>query len=131
MTMQAGRVADRTFLVECYVPGLPPEAMAEVSLRARRASDALRAEGRRVAYLGAVVVPNDELVFHLFSAADVELVREAAQRAELAVERIVESIVVGRFEPAAALEPVPALGPVPAAFEPRTAVSPRPADRRS
>jgi hypothetical protein len=82
----------RTFLVECYLPGVAERDVAAASERARRAAAELRASGRDVAYLGALFVAADEAVFHRFRASDAGLVVEASRRADLAFERVVESI---------------------------------------
>ena len=82
----------RTFLVECYLPGVDQAAVAEAGERARRAADQLVAGDREIAYLGAMLVAADEAVFHTFRASDAAVVREASIAAGLAFERIVESI---------------------------------------
>jgi hypothetical protein len=84
----------RTFLVECYLPGIEPAAVAEAGERARRAAEALLADGRVIAYTGAMFVAADEVVFHTFVASDAVVVGEASRAAALAFERIVESIGV-------------------------------------
>jgi hypothetical protein len=84
----------RTFLVECYLPGVAESDVADAGDRARQAVDAMRAEGREIAYLGALFVAADEAVFHQFRAAHVADVGEASRMANLAFERIVESIGV-------------------------------------
>lgn len=85
----------RTFLVECYLPGVAERDVAAASERARRVAQELRSGGRDVAYLGALFVAADEAVFHQFRAPDVGIVVEAARGADLAFERVVESIGVG------------------------------------
>ena len=86
--------AGRTFLVECYLPGVAESDVAAASERARRVAEALRADGRDVAYLGALFVAADEAVFHQFRAHDVGVVIEASRQADLSFERVVESIGV-------------------------------------
>lgn len=58
------------------------------------AAAGLRAEGRDVEYLRAILVPGDEIVFHVLSAGDAEDVREASRRADVEFERVVESVAV-------------------------------------
>jgi hypothetical protein len=84
----------RTFLVECYLPGIAEADVAAAGERARQAADELRATGREVAYLGAMFVAADEAVFHQFRAPDVTAVIDASQLAGLAFERVVESVDV-------------------------------------
>ena len=82
----------RTFLVECYMPGIAERDVAAASERARRVAEELRADGRDVAYLGALFVAADEAVFHQFHASDASVVVDASRRAGLSFERVVESI---------------------------------------
>jgi hypothetical protein len=82
----------RTFLVECYRPGLAEADVAAAGERARRVAEAFRADGRDVAYLGALFVAADEAVFHQFHASDASVVVDASQMAGLSFERVVESI---------------------------------------
>jgi hypothetical protein len=98
MTIEATRTIQRTFLVECYMPGLDRALVDAASDRARAACSAMRTEGRAVDYLGALLLPGDEIVFHLFGAGDVTLTRETATLAGLDAERVVESIVVGHVD---------------------------------
>ena len=70
----------RSYLVECYWPGISSEKVAETEehLRARVAT--LRVEGRDVAFLGSILVPVDESLFFLFDGeeADVQMVTTLA-----------------------------------------------------
>jgi hypothetical protein len=93
----------RTYLVECYSPGIERAAVADAGERARAASAAVRMPGRVVDYLGALLVADDEVVFHAFRAADEAIVSEVSRRAELRFERIVESIAIDGAEVAQGL----------------------------
>ena len=84
----------RTFLVECYAPGLERAAVESAARRAEEAAAALRREGGEVEYEHALLVTGDEVVFHVFAAEDQESVRLVSERAALAFERIVESVAV-------------------------------------
>jgi Protein of unknown function (DUF4242) len=78
------------YLVEVYAPA--PAELEEVEERVRRAA-AESASGRlRPRYLRSILVPGDEMCFHLFEASSAEAVREAAQLAGLAYARIVEAV---------------------------------------
>lgn len=83
-----------TYLVECFVPGSDPAAVEAAGLRMTEAAAELRAEGRDVEYLRAILVPGDELVFHVLAASDSEAVEEASRRAHVEFERVVESVAV-------------------------------------
>jgi hypothetical protein len=85
----------RTFLVECYAPAGDGTSVEAVDGRIRAASGELHDAGRPVTYLGAMLVPQDEIAFHVFKARDAGPVREASIAAALVFERIVESVAVG------------------------------------
>ncbi|HEX8024829.1 MAG TPA: hypothetical protein VF484_01360 [Candidatus Limnocylindrales bacterium] len=84
----------RTWLVECYGPGIGEASVAAAGDRARAAVEIERAGGAEIDYLGALVMPTDEAVFHAFAAPDQARVAEASTRAGLHYERIVESVAV-------------------------------------
>jgi hypothetical protein len=88
-------VETQTYLVECYSPGLAREDVESAAERALDASASMRSEGRCVEYVGALLVPADEVVFHVFSSTSVAAVREASSRAAVAFARVVESVPVG------------------------------------
>ena len=88
----------RTFLVECYKPGLDRAEVESAAERVVTASAELRAEGREVEYVGAILVPADEAVFHVFAAECAGTAREASLRASVQHERVVESIAIGRLQ---------------------------------
>ncbi|MBA3234606.1 MAG: hypothetical protein H0T59_01270 [Chloroflexi bacterium] len=93
MTIEASK-KERTFLVECYSPGIDRAGVEAEADRARGASAELRDSGVGVDYVGAVLVPQDEVVFHLFRSPDAAIVRDVFARAGLAFERVVESVVL-------------------------------------
>jgi hypothetical protein len=80
------------FLVEMYVSrsatpgGVPPSE--DVS----RVAEQITREGRQVRLVRSIVVPEEETRFYLFQAQTAEVVREAATRAGLECERVVEVI---------------------------------------
>jgi len=78
------------YLVEVYAPrwsatGLLPELGEQL---ARAAADVSRG-GRRVSYLQAILVPEDETCFLLYEASSPTAVADAAGAASVAFERIV------------------------------------------
>jgi len=80
------------YLVELYLPrtgsgGLPRAAAA----RARAAAEELAGDGTPVRYLRSIFVPGDELCFLLYEGPSAEAVGEAARRAGITFERIVEA----------------------------------------
>ena len=80
------------FLVELYVSRLDGAAVEAGADRARRAADELSSEGRPVQYLRSLFVPAEEACFYLYEAASADDVREAARRAGLPPENVVEAI---------------------------------------
>ncbi len=84
----------RTFLVECYLPSLDRGEVSAAAARADAAARALGANGDGLAYLGAMLVAQDEVVFHAFSADDAAIVDAACRQASIPFERIVESEAV-------------------------------------
>jgi hypothetical protein len=83
------------FLIELYIAGNDTETVEASTDRARRAAEELTHEGRRVRFVRSIFVPGDETCFYLYEAATAADVREAARRASLPVEDVVEAI----FEP--------------------------------
>lgn len=79
------------FVVELFVPrsatGLDRHAEG-----ARLAAEQLTSEGTPVTYVRSIFVPEDETCFHLYEAASAEAVHEAAARAELRFDRVVEVV---------------------------------------
>jgi hypothetical protein len=100
----------RSFLVECYTSGIERGSVAAAGTRLSRAAEELRRDGQPIEYVRALAVPGDEVAFHLFLAAEAAVVREAARRAGVTCERIVESIVV---EAESTATPVPTSTPTP------------------
>jgi hypothetical protein len=92
------------FLVECFAPASEEDPAGRVG----EACAQLRAAGVDVTYLGALVVPGDELAFHVFAAHDAGSVVEAGRRACLRVERVVPAVAIGFDEaPPAARQALP------------------------
>lgn len=84
----------RTWLVECYGPGLGSATVSDAGDRVRTAIEIVGRGPLRVEYLGALLVPGDEAVFHAFAADSPEAVEAASQRAGLRYTRIVESVAI-------------------------------------
>jgi hypothetical protein len=90
------------FMAECYAPASDADASAAGLDRVGAACADLRAAGAEVVYLGALLVPDEEMAFHLFVAPEAGGVEEASRRAGLRVERIVQSVAIcfGKGPPA-------------------------------
>ena len=76
------------FLVESYVARDDRAAAERGAERAREAAEVLAGEGRQIRFLRSIFVPEDETCFYLYDAPSSDDVREAAQRAEVAFERV-------------------------------------------
>lgn len=84
-----------TYAVECYSPSIDRPAVEDSAALARHVAAELRERGDAVEYLGALLVPGDEVVFYLFSSPSSDAVREASSRAGIEFERVLESIAIG------------------------------------
>ena len=83
-----------TYLVECFAPGIDDAAVATAADRVR-AVMAIRPDAPDgLAYLGALLMAEDEVVFHAFRGADPDRVRMVSEAAGLVFERVVESVGV-------------------------------------
>jgi hypothetical protein len=89
----------RGYLVECFLPGVDRTAVELAADRSRRAASELCAAGTAVRYVGALLVPRDEVVLHLFRAESSAAVRDASHRAALTFERVVDAITVVGYGP--------------------------------
>jgi hypothetical protein len=76
------------FLAELYVSRADADGGERVASRARFAAEALTSEGTAVDCLSSILVPEDETCFLLYRAASADVVRAAATRAALVLERI-------------------------------------------
>ena len=81
----------QSYVVELFVPR-HDGGLAATADRAREAALALAAEGRSIRFLRFTFLPTDELCFLVFDADAPAGVGEAANRAALEVERIVEAV---------------------------------------
>ena len=84
-----------TYAVECYSPAIDRQAVERSGERAMAAAAGLRSKGRWVEYAGAILFPQDEVVFHLFAAESPDAVRDASLGAGVEFERVLESVPVG------------------------------------
>lgn len=80
------------YLAELYLSHAEPSRLHDTVERARAAADELNREGTAIRYLRALFLGEDETCFHLYEAASLEAVREATRRAQLPIERVVETV---------------------------------------
>jgi hypothetical protein len=81
----------RSYLVECYWPGVSEETVAALSDHVRSVSAEFRRDGIAVDLVESILVPGDETVFCIFTG-DEEHVRAVSARAGVPLERVVESL---------------------------------------
>jgi hypothetical protein len=79
------------FLVEVFVQRDDGAAVERNAQHARVAAEEMTRERRPVRYLQSIFGPDDETCFLLYEADSIDAVREAAQRAGVAFERIAEA----------------------------------------
>jgi hypothetical protein len=80
------------YLVEAYQPRQRADDLRAASARAHAVARELSALGTPVRYVRCILVPEDEICFHVFEAPSAAAVAEANERAALAGERIVEAV---------------------------------------
>ena len=78
----------RSYLVECYWPGVTESRVIVIARRAQEAAEKLSEQGSEIIYRSAFLVPDDEVAFCLFDASSPGAVEEACRRAELPFDRI-------------------------------------------
>lgn len=83
-----------TYLVECFAPGLREAGLDDVAREATAAAAGVRDAGMPVDYLGATLVPDDEVVLLSFRAGSADAVRAATRALSIPCGRIVESVTV-------------------------------------
>jgi Protein of unknown function (DUF4242) len=81
------------FLVELYMARSDGEAVERAVTGARTAAETLTREGTPVRCVSSIFVPEDETCFLLYEAASADVVRTAAERAEVPFERIAAASV--------------------------------------
>ena len=79
-----------SFVAECFWPDVSPEDLRALDEAADAATAALRKAGKSVRYLGSLLIRDDEVVLCQFDGTS-EAVHEAAERAGIPFERILET----------------------------------------
>jgi hypothetical protein len=83
-----------SYLVDGYLPRSCSGELSELIARLRAAAEALTAEGTPVRHVRSSFLPADEFFLHLIEAESAEAAGEAARRAGLPSERVVEAVSV-------------------------------------
>lgn len=79
------------YLVECYLPAAGAGSASEPGAHVLAAARELERQGDDVRFLRSIYVPEDETYFLLFEARSAELAGEAAIRAGITFERVLEA----------------------------------------
>jgi hypothetical protein len=88
----------RTFVVECYWPGvIEQEARAILDRVVRLGGQAL--PGQTVRWLGCILLPSDGMALFLFNAPSEAVVRHIGGQTEVPFDRIIESVHIGFDQP--------------------------------
>jgi hypothetical protein len=93
-----GAEETRTYLVECYWPGVDERKVATAVGRAQAAALQLRRQGNEIEFLGSILVHADETVFCLFSGREAD-VRVASERAGVTFHRVLEALRIDGDQP--------------------------------
>ena len=78
------------YMVERYLPGITPEQLMAAAARAKSVSAEMTQQGKPIRYLRSTYLPSEQKSFCLFDAPSPERVKEANERAQLPLQRIVE-----------------------------------------
>jgi hypothetical protein len=82
----------RWHVAECLMPGMSRATAEALGRRVRQELAAL--PGRRVTFLGSLLMPEDEVLLCLFAGPEAE-VREVSERAGVPFERILACMGIG------------------------------------
>jgi hypothetical protein len=88
----------KSYLVECYWPGVSVEKLVDALRRIRETQSRLQGHGADVELLGSILVPVDETVFCLFDGREAD-VRAVNEQAGFLFERVLESLRIDSKEP--------------------------------
>jgi hypothetical protein len=89
----------RSYLAECFWPGVSDVDRKALDSRAAEAAIASSGRGAQVRYRGSVLIPHDEVVFCFFDGPSAAAVEATARRASVPFARIVESTGMPRHSP--------------------------------
>ncbi len=80
------------YMVERHLPNISAEQLAAAAARAKTTTADMTKAGTPVRYLRSTFIPGEDKCFCLFEGPSAEVVRQANERAQLPVERIVEAM---------------------------------------
>ena len=92
-------------MAECFWPGVTAQKVADAGELVRQASSAISRDDGVARYLGAILVPEDEIALFLLKAASIDAAKELATQAAIPSERILEIVRLGAFLSGAPRQP--------------------------
>jgi hypothetical protein len=88
----------KSYLVECYWPGVNEQMLAAAAGRTKQAARGLGRRGRELRFRGSILLPADETVFCLFDGDEAD-VRAVGEQAGLPIERVLELLWIDGSQP--------------------------------
>ena len=92
--MSTRKASATEYVAECFWPGVTKTDLVRLDARVLASVERTGGAPNRVRYLGALLLPTDEVVFCFFDGPSAEAVEAAARRAKIPFERILESVRV-------------------------------------
>ena len=86
--------AARSYVAECFWPGVTQDDLVQLNARVLASLDRTSGVPKRVRYLGALLLPTDEVVFCFFDGPSAKAVEVVARRAKIPFDRILPSVNV-------------------------------------
>lgn len=86
-------------MAECFWPGVTKGDLVRLDARILAAVGETNDVLSRVRYLGALLLPTDEVVFCFFDGPSAESVEAVARRAKIPFDRILPSVRVSSVRP--------------------------------
>jgi len=86
------------YAAKCYWPGVNETQLERAAARAVLEAATESRTGSAIAYLGSVLIEEDELVLCLFDAASRAVVRTTTERAGIPCERVMDSHWLSRLD---------------------------------
>ena len=83
----------REFVTEQYIAASGAEEALACAHSARRAADQLSGEGMPVEFVRSIFIPEDETCILVYRAISIDVVRAAAARASLRLDRVAEAVI--------------------------------------
>jgi hypothetical protein len=88
------RASVTEYVAECFWPGVTKSDLVRLDARVHASVEESGGEPTQVRYLGALLLPTDEVVFCFFDGPSAEAVEAVARRAKIPFERILPSVRV-------------------------------------